>query len=71
MDGHDGVRSIATSHFSEKPFIKNMVSLLNYAQQLCPNSLKAIYRASAASSHLRSSLKDINTPGNKTQSDGL
>lgn len=45
--------------------------LLNYSSQLCPNLLKAIYIASTSSRHLGSSLKDINTSGNETQSNGF
>lgn len=48
-----------------------MFLLLSDTSQLCSNRLKPIYIASTPSRHLGSSLKDINTAGNETQSDGF
>lgn len=48
-----------------------MFLLLSDTSQLCSNRLKPIYTASTPSRHSGSSLKDINTAGNETQSDGF
>lgn len=48
-----------------------MFLLLSDTSQLCSNRLKPIYTVSTPSRHSGSSLKDINTAGNETQSDGF